>query len=215
MNDDLEKPLDSDTSYHVHQACDGQSEHVEWIVRRFSPELLWKARQDLGPVLRRVYDAEDVVQNVWMAALEVLPKIPDRDGRFTPRLRQYMSKTLRNHVNKLLRDQVKKIHSAPEAPSDLDDPLDRLPAATANIVSKMVSRTVEEARRSAVYQALDSLDDIDRDILLLRSMDQLGNAEAASMLGINSKAAATRYHRAKKRLREQLRGTEAEDLFDE
>ncbi len=61
-----------------------------------------------------------------------------------------------------------------------------------------------EANRR-LQDALDDLDPLDREILALRHIEQLTNAEAARVLGIKEAAAGKRYLRALERLRELLR----------
>ena len=51
---------------------------------------------------------------------------------------------------------------------------------------------------------LDTMDAIDREVLILRHFEQLTNAEAAGVLGIQERAAAKRYVRALKRLKDIL-----------
>ena len=52
--------------------------------------------------------------------------------------------------------------------------------------------------------ALDTMDDPDREIILLRHVEQLGNSEAAEALGLAPAAAGMRYLRALRRLRTML-----------
>jgi RNA polymerase sigma-70 factor (ECF subfamily) len=58
----------------------------------------------------------------------------------------------------------------------------------------------QAARRAArmvrVQQARNSLDPIDREMLALRHLEQLGRAEAAQLLGITQEPGAKRYFRA-------------------
>jgi len=51
---------------------------------------------------------------------------------------------------------------------------------------------------------LDNMDATDREVLALRHFEQLSNAEAAAVLGIEERAAAKRYLRALKRLKDIL-----------
>ena len=48
------------------------------------------------------------------------------------------------------------------------------------------------------------MDPTDREVLALRHFEQLTNGEAAQVLGIQERAAAKRYVRALKRLKEML-----------
>lgn len=69
-------------------------------------------------------------------------------------------------------------------------------------------RTAAERREATgrVRAALDGMEPIDREVLALRHYEQLTNLEAARVLGIRERAAAKRYLRALKRLKEMLAG---------
>ena len=58
--------------------------------------------------------------------------------------------------------------------------------------------------RTRLAEALDRMDPTDREVLALRHFEQLTNAEAAQVLGIQERAAAKRYLRALERLKEIL-----------
>jgi RNA polymerase sigma-70 factor (ECF subfamily) len=53
-------------------------------------------------------------------------------------------------------------------------------------------------------EALDKMNATDREVLTLRHFEQLTNAEAAQVVGIQERAAAKRYLRALERLKEIL-----------
>ncbi len=55
-----------------------------------------------------------------------------------------------------------------------------------------------------VREALDSLDEVDREVLALRHFEELTNNEVAAVLGLQKAAASNRYVRALKRLRTVL-----------
>jgi RNA polymerase sigma-70 factor (ECF subfamily) len=55
-----------------------------------------------------------------------------------------------------------------------------------------------------IQAALNSMDEIDREILALRHFEQLSNAETAQVLGISEQAASNRFVRALKRLKSIL-----------
>ena len=67
------------------------------------------------------------------------------------------------------------------------------------------TRPSEAAVRAEIkvrlQEALNSMDPLDREVLALRHFEQLSNAEAARVLGLQEPAAAKRYVRALKRLR--------------
>jgi RNA polymerase sigma factor (sigma-70 family) len=55
-----------------------------------------------------------------------------------------------------------------------------------------------------VWRALERLSDSDRELVLLTVWDDLGPAEAASVLGLSPGTVRVRLHRARSRLREHL-----------
>ena len=65
-----------------------------------------------------------------------------------------------------------------------------------------VAIQAEQAQK--LHAALGALDPIDREILALRHFEQLSNAEAAEVLGLDSSAASKRYTRALVRLKDVL-----------
>jgi RNA polymerase sigma-70 factor (ECF subfamily) len=87
-----------------------------------------------------------------------------------------------------------------------------LPAASsaaiaAQLLGKHTSPTqaaVRAERLLRVQDALNTLDPIDREIIALRNFEELSRREAAQTLGIEEAAAAKRYIRAIKRLKDAL-----------
>jgi RNA polymerase sigma-70 factor (ECF subfamily) len=61
-------------------------------------------------------------------------------------------------------------------------------------------------RKLRLEDALNRMHEIDREVLLLRHFEELGNLETASVLGISPTAANNRYVRALKRLKDTLLG---------
>jgi RNA polymerase sigma-70 factor (ECF subfamily) len=57
-----------------------------------------------------------------------------------------------------------------------------------------------------LQEALNRMDALDREVLVLRHFEQLSNAEAARVLDIQEAAASKRYIRALRRLKEILSG---------
>ena len=56
-------------------------------------------------------------------------------------------------------------------------------------------------------EALNRMDPMDREVLVLRHFEELSNAEAAQVLGLEKTAASNRYIRALRRLKEALGGS--------
>ena len=68
-----------------------------------------------------------------------------------------------------------------------------------------VSRAAIRAEtRVRVQEALNSMDEIDREVLVLRHFEMLSNKEAAAVLRLEPSAASNRHMRALKRLKDIL-----------
>lgn len=63
---------------------------------------------------------------------------------------------------------------------------------------------IRRETQAQIREALDQMDPLDRDVLVLRHFEQLKNVEAAQCLGIEPTAASKRYQRALRRLGELL-----------
>ena len=152
-------------------------------------------------------DASDVLQDVYLevrkrwAAGGVEPNLP-----FFLWLRlvtgQKLTDLHRHHLGVRMRD------------AGLEVSLHRgaMPGASSASLAAQLLGTMTSATRAAVraehrlivQEALNGLDPIDREILILRHLEHLSNDEAALALGLKKSAASQRYVRALKRLKEIL-----------
>jgi RNA polymerase sigma-70 factor (ECF subfamily) len=84
------------------------------------------------------------------------------------------------------------------------------PATTADRISQLLTghltspsrAAVKEETKQRVQAALEQMEGIDREVLVLRHLEDLTNAEAAQELGIHPDAASKRYVRALTRLKD-------------
>jgi len=193
----MSAPLD--TSVHVQRALDGAADSLEWLVERFAASLLAQAHYRMGPVLRRFVDPEDLVQDVWAIALAKLAEL-DRDVTNQTRvLLKFLSAILLNRVNQVLRAQIRTAGSAD--PGAVLDPRSR------TVVTSIVRR---EAMSEALV-AIETLPESEREVLILRVLEQRSAADVAELLGITTSLVYVRQHRALRALRQRL----PRSLFDE
>ena len=83
-----------------------------------------------------------------------------------------------------------------------------------HIVSQLTSPSQKLMAREAmahIEKGLRSLDELDREVLVLRHFEELRNSEVAQVLGIREAAASNRYTRALIRLQEVLAGCGVQD----
>lgn len=184
------------TTQYVRRAARGDLPSVEWLVERFTPLLLVQAQYRLRPPLSSVYEPEDLVSDVWVRSLPRLEDLEPRGGRYTPVLLRFLSKVLLNRVNTLVR---KHILGKPA-----QRPLEEIEGDAgpfADETTTVVTRAVRGESIRAVVDALHGLPAQDREIIVLRAIEQVPNRLAAQILDIPTNTAAVRYGRALERLR--------------
>ena len=161
----------------------------------------------MDPRLRGRIDAADVVQEAFVEASAHradyfrAPAVP-----LFLWLRGVVSNKLlevhRHHLGTRMRDAKRELPL--DGPWRLDDTLRR---CASNLTGHLTRPSVAAVRgevRARLAEALDEMDATDREVLALRHFEQLTNAEAAQVLGIQERAAAKRYLRALERLKEIL-----------
>ena len=194
---------------HVARAMTGDAASVEWLVRRISPALLVQAEYRLGRTLRRLHDPEDVVNDVWLAALPKLGSLVAAPGRHVPALVAYLSTALLHRVGRLQQRWLheKRAASVGDGASNASTPSD--PPADA---TSAISRAIRNEHGAEVQRAIAGLGDQDREILVLRGIEQHTAAEVAAVIGLTANAVNVRFHRALGRLREAVADSVFSDL---
>lgn len=150
----------------------------------------------LDPRLVGRIDADDVVQDAYLDVHKRLAAFRGEERPFRLFVRLVVQQTMidvhRKHLGAGMRSARREI----------------VPAQSQSLSGLMVghltspSQAVLRAeRKQQIEQALDSMDDIDREVLVLRHFEDLSNKEVAELLGIQENAASNRYVRALGRLK--------------
>ena len=161
----------------------------------------------MDPRLRGRIDAADVVQEAFVEASahrEAYLRAPTAPLFLW--LRGVVSNKLlelhRHHLGTRMRDAKRELPLEDRQRFD-----DTTAALCAHLVGRLTSPSVAAVRdeiKMRLAQALDRMDPTDREVLTLRHFEQLTNAEAAEVVGIQERAAAKRYLRALERLKQLL-----------
>ncbi len=193
---------------------DGREDAVNQLMDRHRGAIRRMVQMRMDGALARRVDASDVVQDVLFEASRRMedyiqsPSMPfhlwlrqlakDRviDMHRRHRGAQRRSVDREQHVNNLGGDD----RSAADLASLLKD-AELTPAAA----------TVRKEMEDRFLLALNQLNDDDRELILMRHFEHLGNNEVAEALGLSAPAAGMRNLRAIRRLREEL-GTDDESL---
>jgi RNA polymerase sigma-70 factor, ECF subfamily len=197
----------TDTVRLIERARAGDRDALNEIFTRHRDRLRRMVALRLDWRLQARIDASDVIQDAYVEVatrLEEYLRHPALPLFLWLRLvvGERLSKLHRQHLGAQMRDAGREVSLYREA----------LPAASsaalaAQLLGKHTSPSQAAVRAERVLrlqEALNTLDPIDREVLALRHFEELSRSEAAQVLGIEEAAAAKRYIRALKRLREIL-----------
>lgn len=188
------------TSLHARRAVAGDGESLEWMVRRLAPLLRAHAAYRLKAT-HGLLDPDDLVQDAWLRTLPRLEDLQPRDGRITPVLLRFLTTIVNRRVRDLLQGMLRGGGA---------DPTGETPEPSSDH-SGVVTQAIRAETRGAVQDALARLDPADREVIVLRGIEQSPLEEVAVLLGTTSEAARKRYGRALQRLRALVPGS----VFDE
>jgi len=177
----------------VDQVKQGDRERFGELFQRIAPALYSWARLRLPEQLRAV-DAEDVVQEVWCRALVRFENFDPERARF----RSWIFGIAKNVLMEIFKSfRGGAVGTSNQAESVVL--LDNIPAE-ATAVSQRVARDLQVKEFTGRVQALDSED---RELLILRGLEEMPHEQVAVHLGINEDAAQKRWVRLRDRLRQQ------------
>lgn len=161
-------------------------------------------------------DPSDVIQEAYLDAVRRLEEYRRSPGlplslwlRFLTG--QKMAELHRRHLGVQARDAGREISLYQGVPAATSA------ALAARLIGGLTSPSqvvIKAEMRQRLEQALNQLDEIDREILTLRHLEQLNMAQAAQVLGIKHTAACNRYVRALKRLKDSLEGSQTAEVTD-
>ncbi len=171
---------------------------------------LWRIVQfRLEPMVAARVDADDVLQDAWLAALQRLPHFLHKESlSMFVWLRLIVAQTIvdlhRCHLGAEMRDAYREV-------AGLDAGLSRSTSISiaARLADELGSPSQAAMRQEVAKQlesAIEGMDRFDREVLAMRHFEELTNSEVAEALGISQKAASIRYVRALKRLKSILEG---------
>lgn len=189
----------------------GDEQAVNELIERHRDALrgMVAARMDRGMAGR--VDASDIVQETLFEAHRRLSDYLQKGPMpFHLWLRQIARDRLidahrrnraqRRDVRREQRSPVGADHSSLDLAAELLD-MELTPAAHA----------LRKELAARFWSALDTLDEADREIVLMRHQEQLGNGQVADLLGLSPAAAGMRYLRAIRRLRSALGESPSQD----
>lgn len=180
----------------------GDPQALEQLLARFQPDLLAFMEHRVDPRVRARFNGSDVVQE---AQLEVVRRMDDFLKRRPMPFHLWIRKTAyqrllnlqRDHRRRARRSVDREVLMPPASFSLVARPLlSKEPSPSARLAAR------EEAER--IGQAVAKLAESDREILLMRHVEELPYEEIACLLDIEPATARQRYGRALIRLQRVL-----------
>ena len=200
---------DSATLKLIDRARGGDRAALTELYARYRPRLRPMVEMRLDARLQARLDASDVLQDAF---LDVAARLDGylRDAKIPLFLwlRLVVGERLtalhRHHLGVQARDPGREVSlyrgSLPAASSA---------ALAAKLLGRETSPTeavVRAERALRVQEALNALDEVDREVLCLRHFEELTAGETAQVLGLTEAAAAKRYLRALRKIKTVLAG---------
>ena len=191
---------------------EGNEQAVNQLMERHRLAVRRLVQMRLDSAVARRVDASDVVQDVLFEA--------------SRRMEDYIqlpSMPFHLWLRQLAKDRVIDMHrrhrAAKRRSVDREQPVtslggdDRSAADLATLLKDSeltpAAATVRKEMEDRFLLALNELNEDDRELIMMRHFEHLGNGEVAEALGLSAPAAGMRYLRAIRRLREAL-GTDDE-----
>ncbi|MEX0586845.1 MAG: sigma-70 family RNA polymerase sigma factor [Pirellulales bacterium] len=161
----------------------------------------------MDPMLRRRVDASDIVQDVLVDAHRRLTEYLQAAG-------MPFQLWLRHLARDRLIDAHRRHRTAARRSIDREQPLTAphnedqsaldLAALACDPELTPAAAATHHELEMRFQAAIESLGEVDREVVLMRHFEQLSNQESAQALGLSEPAAAMRYLRAMRRLRTLL-----------
>lgn len=196
-------PTDEQTQQLIQQAAGGDDAAANRLLERHRAALRRLVAVRMDRAMARRVDASDIVQDVLLeASRRMSDYLRDPAMPFHLWLRQMAKDRMidlhrRHHAQRRDVDRERPLvqRGYPDQ-SSLD-----LAAQLKDAELTPAAATIRKELEGRFLEALDDLDEHDREIITMRHVEQLGNSEVAEALGLSPAAAGMRYVRALRRLR--------------
>lgn len=203
---------DGETNELIDRAARGDAAARDELLARHRARLRHMVALRMDRRLSARVDPSDVVQEALAEASRCLPDyLRDRPLPFYPWLRRLawerLVATARQHLQARRRSVTREQPGAVALP---DESLYALAGRLAVSGTSPSGRMKREELRQRVRAALAQLDEQDREVLVLRYLEQLSTRETAAVLGVSEGGVKSRLMRAIVRLRERLEQYESE-----
>jgi RNA polymerase sigma-70 factor (ECF subfamily) len=207
-------PLETDTELLLQRVACGDDDARSTLLQRYRARLRRMIAVRLDRRLRARFDPSDVVQEALADADRKLSEYARlRPLPFYPWLRRLAWERLVQLHRRHMRAQRRSVRreEAPGVPLP-DESAVELANRLAGQGSSPSSRLRRTERLATVQAALARLSEADRELLVLRYLEDLSTREIAAVLSLTESAVKMRRLRALRRLRDLLPDRDSEDM---
>lgn len=197
---------DPDTEELVRRADEGDVSAMRALFERHRGRLAKMVEVRMDPRMRRRVDPSDVVQETLVAASQSMERyLAEKPLPFYPWLRQIAWEKLVHLHDRHVRAAKRSVQREHFFQPDLsEESVLELAERFLGSASSPSDAVLRKELRERVRQALDALVEADREVLLLRYLEQLPSREIAAIMGTSESAVNMRHMRALERMRRLL-----------
>jgi RNA polymerase sigma-70 factor (ECF subfamily) len=195
-------PSSADTARLVRRAVQGDRRAIDELLSQYRPQLRRMVAVRMDSRLKARFDPSDIVQSVLAEAAQKMVAFRQPPEHFYPWLRQLawdeLARIHRDHIRTKKRSVSREQDDwqGRVADESMLQLADRLAAQQLGPGSRLMQKEL----RSRVRAAIEQLPPQDREVLVLRFLEQLNVSDTAAALGISESAVKSRQFRAVERL---------------
>jgi RNA polymerase sigma-70 factor (ECF subfamily) len=190
----------------LRRCSQGDDQATQKLFERHRGQLARMVSVRMDPRVRGRIDPSDVIQEALAAAVDRLPKyMTERPIPFYPWLRQIAWEKLVQQHNRHLRAAKRSVRREKQEPLQISDASAiALADCLLGPTSSPSARAIRDELRERIRRALAALAEPDRELLLLRYLEQMPSKEIASLMNCTEAAVNMRQMRALERIRRIL-----------
>jgi RNA polymerase sigma-70 factor (ECF subfamily) len=203
-------PWDDEQADEIERIRKYGSEETARLFEKYKPRLFFTVQFRLDERLRGRVDESDILQEAHLEAVRRTddfvnePQVP-----FFIWIRQLVVQavinTHRRHFEAQMRSVQQEVAMRQQAPLTQATSWSLAGQLQGNFTSPSGAAIRQETQKQ-VHEALEQMDEVDREVLTLRHLEQLNNVEVALALGLDQSATSKRYVRALQRLTKAMTG---------
>lgn len=186
-----------ETSQLFERGRSGSPEALNAFYERAAHKLLAVIRLRLGRSLRSELESRDILQAVLLKSFARLSQVehPDKVMAWLARMAENEIRDRVDFLSRQRRDVARRV--------PIEDRAEQIPAP----VRQALSQAIENERSEYLERALESLSESQRELILLRKLEELSFAEIGIRLGKSEDACRMAFARAMAALVLQMKGT--------